>query len=206
MSLKSLFLTEEEPVSPPPSEKVEVKTVVEEKPVLSPINSKTKKILIDVLEEEGAKKIGYRQYKKSLEDLKPIIYDEKTRFAAAFIAASSLGLTRDNLFSTLEDSKKILEKEKIRFDSNVNTDLDEELKFNRGKISTLEEDITKKSEELQKITQEIAELQKQKKDSEEYILSKQNKVEKLKEDFNSSYNELFRELESDLNKIKTYLQ
>jgi len=215
--LKSLFVAEEETISIPLAENrsvnradhTDLKEAAEQ--LITSLNtpkpvSKTKQILIDVLEDEGNKKIGYNQYKKSLIALKSIIPDEKTRFASAFIASASLGLTKENLLFTLEDSKKVLEKEKIRFDGNITSDLDEELKNNQNQVISLQDNIAKKTEELKKLTEEIAELQKNKKEAEDYIVAKQNKVEKLKEDFNYSYNELNNELDSDLSKIRTYLQ
>ncbi len=205
-SLKSLFVADEteKPVAPEPTKTETVISIKKESPSLE---SKTKKVLLEVLEEEGNKKnIGYTQYKRSLFDLKDIISDEKTRFISAFIASRSIGLTKDTLILTGEESKKILEKEKIRFESTVNQDFQQNVDDLKNKISGLQGNITQKTAELQKLTEEIAEFQKQQKELENTLSLEQTKIEKLKEDFICSYSEIDSEIDSDLSKIKLYLQ
>lgn len=206
-TLKSLFISEPEPETPNTVPTLNTTPSPDNTPKDVPrvTYSKTRKILLGVLEEEGSKKLGYTQFKKSLSALVPIIPDEKTRIMSAFIASQSLGLTKENLIVTMEEAKKILEKEKVRFDSTVDQEFQKNIDGGNAKTAKLQEEISQKTLALQKLTEELSELQKQKKESEDYVLSEQNKIEELKKDFSSSYEEISGEIDSDISKIKLFL-
>lgn len=200
--LKSLFISEPETETP-----VLTKVPSDNTPKNVPqvTYSKTRKILLSALEEEGSKKLGYTQFKKSLGALISIIPDEKTRVMSAFIASQSLGLTKENLIITMGEAQKVLEKEKIRFDSTVDQEFQKNIDSGNAKTAKFQEELTQKALALQMLTEELSELQKQKKESEDYVLSEQTKIEELKKDFSLSYEELSGEIESDISKIKLYL-
>jgi len=167
---------------------------------------KTKGFLKEALEEEGAKEFGYIKFKQSLDALKTIISDEKTRYVTAFITAKTLGFTKDKLTSTAETAIKTLNKELKRFEEATEVQNQETVVAGEQKVSSLDKSIQEKTEELKKLTEDITNLQKQKSDAENQVKNDRNKIDSLKNDFSSSYAEMVNEVKNDISKISNYLE
>lgn len=168
--------------------------------------SKTKALLRDALEQESSKEFDYLKYKKSLDAMKDLIPDEKTRFISSYITAKTLGLSKEKLINTAEKSLKTLEKELNKFEEMVASSLKETVGSGQDRIKAVGDLITQKAVDLQRISEEITNLQKQKTDMEFQISKDQNKIDSLKREFTLSYNEITNDIKSDIGKIAAYLE
>lgn len=199
--LKNLFIQEE------PEQTVAQTTIQSVETVSSPVDTtKTKALLVEALEQESGKEFDYVKYKKSLDAMKAIIPDEKTRFVSSYLTAKTLGLSKEKLLNTAEKSIRTLEKELAKFDEMVATSLKDTVGSGQDKVKAISDLITQRTLDLQKLTEEITNLQKQKTDMEIQISKDQSKIDSLKREFSLSYNEITNDIESDIGKISAYLE
>jgi hypothetical protein len=211
--LKNLFIQEEDDATTQkasPAQQAPVSTPVTISGVETssvPVDTtKTKALLRDALEQEGGKDFDYTKFKKSLEAMKAIIPDEKTRFVSSYLTAKTLGLSKEKLLKTAENSLKTLDGEAAKFNEMVASKLKETVGAGLDKVKLVTDSITQKTLDLQKLTEEITELQKKKTEMEMQISKDQNKMDSLKRDFDLSYQEISNEVKSDITKITTYLE
>ena len=203
---KGLFI-QEEPQVVPAVTKVEVPTIKATDVTVMPIDtSKTKALLRDALEQESSTGFDYIKFKKSLDSMKQFIPDERIRYISSFMAAKTLGLSKDNLLNTADKSLKTLEKEALKFNDMITTKIQETIGSNQGSLKNIEDTITQRTKEHQRLTEEIASLHNRKKEIEFQMNKDQEKIESLKREFNLSYQELVSDVKMDIDKITTYLE
>jgi len=168
-------------------------------------SAKTKELLKNALEKEEGSEFGYVKYKRSIDSLKSIIPDEKTRYLSSFIPAQTLGFTKEKLVKTAQSAIKILERESQDFNAAMTTRLDETVGSGKKNLEGTIKSIEQKTVELQKLTEEISSLQKLKTEIETQISNDQFKVDSIKRDFEVSYQEITTEIQSDITKITSYI-
>jgi hypothetical protein len=166
----------------------------------------TKELLRNALTEEGNKGYGYMKFRESLDKMKVVIPDEKTRFLSAFIPATTFGFTKAKLLETANTALQVLDREHKRFNDATSDHVSETIVTGQKEVDDMSLTIKTKSEELQKLTCEIAELQKQKAEKEVALQSAKDKIAALEKDFDLSHTEIANEIRVDIQKITTYLE
>ena len=210
-SFKKLFIAEEETtktttvVTPP-----NVTTVVVSSSLKSPgeetsFVSDFKKTLKDTLEDETQNNPGYVRLKKSIDALRSVIPDEKTRFMSAYIPLQISGLTKEQLIKSTELSLSVLEKETTKFSESLNNQQQTKIVLAQKDLATLSKDIEQKNIELKKLTDEISQLLNKKTEMELEIQNNQSKIETRKKDFDMAKNDVLTEIKEDIVKINTYI-
>lgn len=206
--LKGLFFEEEAENDTGQKQQITATTVSQPLASVQKISGgspKTKEFLKEAL-ADGDKDFGYTKFKQSLDAMKGIIPDEKIRYVSSFITSKTLGVTKEKLVSTAEASIKVLDRELKRFEEATEEQTQATVVSGEKNVEKLAGLIQAKTSELQKLTEEITSLQKQKSEAEAQVITDKNKIEMLKQDFNLSYTEMVNEVKSDITKISNYLE
>jgi len=210
LNFKSLFFEEEPNIKKEENNNIpkpENTTTQDIDTSATPVDtSATKKVLRDSLEESDTPEFNYIKYKRSLSAMKDVILDEKTRYVSSYITAKTLGLSKAKLIKTAEDSLKKLDSESLKFNDTLKIRFQETVGTGQAKAKNLTDLITKKTQDLQKLTEEITNIQKQKTEVDIQASKDQNKLDSLKRNFELAYQEISNEVKSDITKIKTYLE
>lgn len=215
MSFKNWFLKPEENEAPSSETKVpEAVSVQPTAPTISTsvnlnsplqaalqglVEERFVKMLEQAMEEQNLPGQDYMEFKAAIEKMKGLPMDEPMMFKTVFTVISLQGCTKENLLASIDHYLSVIEKEKTQFD--------EELAFER------EASITQKQKQIAQIQTEVESFQTKidEMKARAFALSQESqqaemKIRSTEANFNESMRVVRSVLESDKNKINTFLQ
>jgi len=156
------------------------------------------------LEENKLKGYNYYEFMSAVEQQTEIASEQK-KFQIVFSVVKSMGITKDQLVSTADHYLKIVEKHKEAFDGKVATE--EEAKVARVKVEAdnIESVITAKSEQIEKLKQEIDDLSKKKISAMNMAQTNEVEILQIKQDGNVAYKLFADQIKDGKNKIIQYI-
>ncbi|MBL0078152.1 MAG: hypothetical protein IPP53_03235 [Bacteroidetes bacterium] len=80
------------------------------------VDDKIRDTLLQALADNNMEGFDYFEFKQSLATLSKMPLDEATQFKSAFATAATMGITKENLLQSADYYKKVLHKEKEKFD------------------------------------------------------------------------------------------
>lgn len=215
-NLKSLFVVEEEgaSASTPPKvttpkegiEKVKPKTIIPKSTLPGQVEEKFMNVLLQALEKANLEGYDYLEFMNAIKSLEKMNMDEPTRFKSAYTLAQTMGVTPQQLEKSAHYYLDVLKKEDSKFqnalqnqtNTNIQTKKEQikatitSIEDNKKHIATLQKEIERQEKEIQ-IQQKEVETAKQ-------------KVSTAHSNFIASYQVLANKIESDIQKMKTYLK
>ena len=90
----------------------------------------------------------YFEFKQSLATLSKMPLDEATQFKSAFATAATMGITKENLLQSADYYKKVLHKEKEKFDVAVKGQNNANVLKKKEELETLKKVILEKSAQI----------------------------------------------------------
>ena len=221
--LKSLFVIEEEGGSPAETKSSETKkpkapanTPSTKTSQASTASEKTAKtigapeekfvnILLEAVEKNNLEGFDYLEYKQSLQSLSKMNMDEATQFKSAFAMASTMGIDKAKLVSSVKHYLQVLKQEETKFNQALSNQIKQKVGQRKQEFKSLNDTITHKENQIKQLTKEI---EKHKKDLDKLkaeVENAQGKVEGTKASFYGSYQVVASQMEEDLKKINQYL-
>lgn len=147
----------------------------------------------------------YLQFQKINSGMKTRVADASTRCVAAGAALDAQGITKVKILDGARDALTFLNGEALSFQNDITssiTGLDHQLK---NKTETILASIDEKQQKIKILSEEIANLQKDKSNFEIKVGQDKSQLEVSKIEFNASVNELLQEINADINDITLYL-
>ncbi len=162
-------------------------------------------ILLEAINKNNMEGFDYLEYKQSLQSLKDMKMDEATRFKSAFVMASTMGVDKAKLVSSVKHYINVLKEEEIKFNQALDNQKSQRVGKRHSDLKSLKDGIIQNERKIQ-------ELQKQNDKSkaklvaiDEEISKAKAKMEETKSGFYGSYRVVFSQMEEDLKKINQYL-
>jgi chromosome segregation ATPase len=190
----------------------EVKQVATPAPSVAPITSSAahedaeiKKQLFAALEQANQPGYDYFEMAKAIEAQASIIPSEELRFQSTAAAVASLGVTPDKLISSAQFYLSILKKKEDEFNKTLAEHMAESVTSREDEVKKYDADMQAKSGQIQKLTQEINELQQRKTAIINEVSSSRAQIEQVKNNFYATMGIFVERINSDISKIKTYL-
>lgn len=162
--------------------------------------------LMAVLEQNNRAGFDYLEFRSSLKALANLPLDEATRFRSAFATAGTMGLSLDTLLESADYYKSVLAKEKEHFTAELNTRGADSLSNKSAERLTLEQQIKNKEAQIQTLNQEIAQHKDEINKLNQYLNETTAKINEMGSGFNTTYDILVGQINSDIEKIKSYLK
>lgn len=213
--LKALFIIEEEgpqSVSPAYNDQTSSGGTEEAAPVFpgtgsakGEVTDKFLKVLLSSMDTNNLEGFDYLEFKQFLKSLGEVQMEEQTKFQSAFATAQTMGATVPVLVNSAEHYLELLEGEKQKFGEAVKKQRARLLEQRQAEIQKLEQAITDKEKQIEKLTGEIAAHKKRVESEKENMSKAENKIGKTTNDFTETYATLVSQIQSDIDKIKTYL-
>ncbi|MEL6124250.1 MAG: hypothetical protein AAFR14_11055 [Bacteroidota bacterium] len=215
--LKGIFIEEVEgPSTPHPKGKPAPQK--ESKPVQSSIEVDTSvkttggqpdekfvDMLLKAIESKNLDGFDYLEFKQTLKSLTNLESDESKRYQSAFAMATTMGLSKEKLFSSAQHYANVLAKEENKFVTAFKKQRDTQVLQRETAGKELQKSIAAKQAKIEKLQKEI-EAEKQKLSSLESDISKSMaKVEATKERFYGSYHLVLDQIKGDIEKFNQYL-
>jgi uncharacterized protein YoxC len=140
----------------------------------------------------------YYEFSKMIEAMGGIA-DEKARYSAAFAGLQVQGLNRQKLLSTASDYLGVLDKDAGNFLSTVDATLHEKV---HGKRKEMEQ----KQERIKQLSQEINELHQQVDRLNDEVKENEQKIEQSTGGYKAAMEMMKSRIQTDMEKIKTFIQ
>lgn len=213
--MKSVFIQEDETAATPGSQPADAKSSapVEKSQPVAPVpevtngsvNNKFLEALAAALEKNNQEGFDYFEFRQALKNLAKMPMDEQTRFQSAFAMAQTMGITSAKLAESTQHYLNVLATEQTKF-TEAHAQQRAKLIGNReGEIKSLESAILEKTEQINRLTNEIEAHKKQSEVIRKEISDSTIKIETTKADFETTFASVVGQLQDDLNKIKQYL-
>jgi len=209
--LKSLFIIEEDDdtknVGSVEHQKVEESHQEEVQHDLESgdVNDKFLTVLARAIEASNQEGFDYFEFREFIKALNKFDMDEPTKFKSAFANAQTMGANLQNLKDSAEHYLNVLNREKGKFEEAVERRRSEVLDKRKGELGQMQQSIVDKQKMIKKLSQEIDELNKKIVDKQDQIETAEEKVRKTRGDFMTTYQHFVEEIQSDIQKIHTYL-
>ena len=161
------------------------------------VDDKIRDTLLQALADNNMEGFDYFEFKQSLATLSKMPLDEATQFKSAFATAATMGITKENLLQSADYYKKVLHKEKEKFDVAV--------KGQNNELETLKKVILEKSAQIKRLTDEITGHNEQIEQGNKFVNEAEGKILGTVNNFEASFNSVNGAIEIDIEKIKKHL-
>ncbi len=214
-NLKSLFVVTEGTTEVSKSEKTTgnqiesvenaakptIKTI--EKPV---IDNAILDRLLQALEENNQSGFDYLEYRRSLKSLQALPMEEAIKFQSAFATASTMDVTLEKLLASIEFYKKVLQNEHDNFlkasKEQYNINVDSRIK----EKESINKQIVEKSQQIQRLTEEIRAHQATLDELSRSIDTADNKIKGTTANFEIAMQVILSQMDEDAAKLKQYIK
>jgi hypothetical protein len=170
------------------------------------IADKFYEILFGAMEANNQPGFDYLEFKKSLQTLAKMPMDEATRYASAYAAAQSMGVSSQSLSDSAQFYLNILKSEDSKFQESVNIQRQKQIGSKEKAIADLDATIKAKGEQIARLTQEIASHQEDMGKMKAEISEAVVKIETTLSDFHATYSDLIGQIGQDVENMKKYLK
>ena len=189
---------------PPPAEGAMVSESQTGKP--GKVTDKFTNVLLGAMEKANLDGFDYLEYKQSLQSLKAMNLDEATRYRSAFAMAQTMGVDLPRLVQTAGHYVKVLQQEEQKFEQALANQQAQRIGERKQQAISLEKLAQEKQAQIEKLQREIAEHRAQAEKVSKEVNAAQAKVESTKNNFIASYNNLVRQIQNDVERMKEYLK
>ncbi len=218
-NIKSLFIKEEE--TPETGTPAETKSPTTAAPLPTPSPSQTPTPVVSgnaaldqrmfdslqkTLEDNNPPGFDFLEFRNSLTTLVGIIPDEATRYKSAYATAATMGVTVDQLLESARFYQGLLEKERDNFTKAVNQQVDQNVTAKQKEVANLQAIIQQKSEEIARLTREIASHQDEMNNAQGVISEAETKIESTRNTFQHTMNTVLNQIQADSTNIERYLK
>ncbi|MBK8444516.1 MAG: hypothetical protein IPL35_14385 [Sphingobacteriales bacterium] len=169
------------------------------------IDEKITSTLLQAIESNNLDGFDYLEYKKSLQALANLPMDEATKYRSAFATASTMGISLSKLLESATYYVQILEREKNTFDEALKGKSENDVQGKRQEQERLRQALQQKAETIQRLTEEMKRDQSAVDEIDQYIASITQKLAQTKNNFEVSYQNIYQQMDNDIQKIKQYL-
>ncbi len=170
------------------------------------MNDKVVIKLLAALKDGQKADFDYLKFKLSYKSLCKMGMDESTAAKSAYLTASTMGLTKENLLQTVQHYKNILNKEKEQFALALKNQIANNIDSKIIEIKKMNDAIEANIRKMEQIEKEQvlikSEIQKLEKNTE----SAKVKIEETRDKFKFTFDKLYGEVEEDTNLYQLILE
>jgi hypothetical protein len=158
------------------------------------------------IQDQNMEGFDFLEFRDSLRTLNNIIPDEATRYKSAYATASTMGVTVERLLETGRFYKSLLEKERDNFNKAVDQQVDQNVTAKGREVEQLQAMIGQKSEEIARLTREIASHQEDMAKAQGVISEAAAKIEHTRNNFHLTLDTVLNQMQTDMQNIEKYLK
>lgn len=170
------------------------------------LDEKSVDFLIKALEKSNLPGFDYIEYKQSLASLAEMVeLDERTRYKSALASAMAFGLNKDKLLGSADHYKKILTSEREQFNAALQKQIDQRVSAKKQEVEKLRKQIEEYQSKIKELESKIAQTQSTINQQDDLIQAAMAKIESTKDGFESTLSSIMAEIDQDINNIQVYL-
>ena len=170
------------------------------------VTDKFSEILLSALEKNNQPGFDYFEFRQALRNLAKMPMDEQTRFQSAYAMAQTMGATPTALVESANFYLQVLSTEQSRFNEAHQQQRAKLIGNREDEVKNLEGMMLQKAEQIKQLTQEIEDHRQQADQIRKELSESTIKIENTKADFDATFTSVVSQMQSDVDKIKSYLK
>jgi uncharacterized protein YukE len=171
------------------------------------VDDKFVQFFTKILDEANLDGIDYYEFKKAYEATTAIAASmtEDLRYKMVYTQMSVQGLTKKTLTDAIATYLKILEEKHAESLQSFEEKKDKEIGSRTKELEAIAKSTQDKSEQIQKLTNEIIENQNRETTLKGEVATETSKIDQKFKNFDASYNSVVNQIKGDLTKIESYI-
>lgn len=161
--------------------------------------------LVKALEKHNLPGFDYIEFKQSLGALQSMNMDEPIAFKSAFVTASTMGLTKEKLTKTANHYRDVLNQEKEQFDKALKAQIEQRVNSKLTEVQKLKKQIEEYRAKIQTLEDQIVRSQNTIDHADEHIAGAKKRILDTKESFEVTYQSILNQIDKDIENINIYL-
>jgi regulator of replication initiation timing len=176
-------------------------------PTAQVVNSPSKKYLDDLTESMQESALGGFDYLKYVAAMRKMqsVPDEGTRFRTAFIAAETLGVTKDKMVETARHYLDVLKGVYQNFQEMHQKGMAAKVGSKQTRLQEIDRGVSERGAQIKALMDENTKLQAEKLTLQTSIADASAELEYSKQNFEASYGSVVGEIEANIGKINQYV-
>lgn len=162
-------------------------------------------ILRQGLEERALSTYDYLKFSKGVTALKSVVFDEASRYKAAFVTANSMGVTKAALLDSTKHYLAALAEEKKQFEGKLSQENESRIGGGQTDLTNIDAQLQSKQAEVQRLQGEIVSLASKRTELSSRIEQDKSLFNQTQASFQSALLTLETEINSDAQKIATFI-
>jgi len=168
-------------------------------------NSKMQNALISALSKNASEQFDYLKFKVSVKKMLEMGMDKDTALKSAFATASVMGITKSKLLTSAKKYRGTLDKEKEQFAIALKNKIAKNVDGKKVEAERLKKEIVSHKEKIAKLLKEIELFETKIAQVDDVVAEAQAKIESTRNDFKSTFDAIYSQIEEDIIKIDTSL-
>jgi predicted RNase H-like nuclease (RuvC/YqgF family) len=190
-------------VSAPPVPTVAASTVFEK--ASGQVNQRFTEVLFNAMGAANQPGFDYFEFKQALQNLQKVAMDDATRYRSAFAMAQAMGATPEKLIQSAQSYLGVLSSEQTKFLQAADNHQSTQLGGKQTQIANLQAAVQQKENQIQQLMREMEQHKQELAQLRTEIEQADSKLIQTKADFSASYSDIVRQIQSDMQNMKTYL-
>ena len=220
-NLKGYFIIEEEgkparPQSTLPDKRPAPQGSSEQLPPATPpppaastdgkVEDKFVEVLLQAMERANLPGFDYLEYKKSLQNLEKMNFDEAMRFQTAYAAAQSMGVTPQQLTESAQHYLHALQQEQDKFTAAVEKQQQEQVGSREGELQRLDKLLQEQEAKIKALQESMEKTRARQQETKKDIEESRGKIAATAADFRKTYATIAGSIAADIEKMRQYLK
>jgi chromosome segregation ATPase len=168
-------------------------------------NSKMQTALISALSKNSGEDFDYLKFKVSVKKMLDMGMDKETALKSAFATASVMGVTKSNLIISAKKYKASLDKEREQFAIALKNKIAKNVDGKKVEAERLKKEIISHKEKIAKLLKEIDLFENKIGQVDNVVAEAQEKIESTRNDFKSTFDAIYSQIEEDIINIDSAL-
>lgn len=168
-------------------------------------NSKMQTALISALAKNASEEFDYLKFKVSVKRMLKMGMDRETAVKSAFATASVMGLTKNKLLSSAKKYKGTLDQERDQFAIALKNKIAKNVDGKKVEAEKLKKEIISHKEKIARLLNEIELFEEKIGQVDDVINDAKEKIESTRNDFKTTFDAIYSQIEEDLLNIDSAL-
>ncbi len=169
------------------------------------LDEKSVDFLTNALNKSNLPGFDYLEFKQSLAALMEMDMEEGIAIKSAFATAATMGLTKEKLLKTAIHYKKVLQEEKKQFDAALQKQMKQRVDSKLAEVEKLKKQIEDYKLKIKQLEEKIAASQSTVDSADEIIQADKERIVATGNNFDHTLQSIVNQIEQDMENIEKFL-
>lgn len=161
------------------------------------LNEKMVNFMLQAIRNKHESGLDYLRFKQSVKNLMAMNMDEITAVKSAYVTASTMGLDKQNLLTSIQSYQAIVNSERDKFIETLKKQIDSQVEEPKNSIGKTRDQMESHKNKIAQLEQEIKMMTEKIAELEAEIATSEEKIEKTRQEFLDVYETFSNSLKED---------